>query len=70
MSVSKPAQPSRRRIITGASPAGALAATAVALPLVRQNALEVTATASAAPESSDGYRLTEHVLRYYQTARV
>ena len=52
-------------------PAGALAATAAALPLVQ-------APESAAPQEpadggssqGGGYRLSAHVQRYYQTAKV
>jgi hypothetical protein len=58
----------RRSLFAGAGAAGALAATAAVLPMV-QPAHE--AVAQAKPLDPDGgYQLTEHVARYYQTARV
>jgi hypothetical protein len=59
---------SRRTVFAGAGAVGAAALAAAALPLAREAAPVVTA---AVPESaSGGYQLTEHVQRYYQTARV
>jgi hypothetical protein len=59
---------SRRTLFAGAGTAGALAAAAALLP---KAALPVAATLPAAPAVADGgYQLTEHVQRYYQTARV
>lgn len=60
---------SRRRIFAGAGTVGALAAAAVALPALRQAEPEARATETASV-AGDGYRLTPHVLRYYQTARI
>lgn len=61
---------SRRKALAGAGTAGALAAAAAVLPL-GQKAPEVAAgPAPATPEPTGGYQLTEHVKRYYQTARV
>lgn len=58
---------SRRTLFAGAGTLGALAAAAVVLPGSQ-------ATAPAKPEpvanADEGYRLTEHVKRYYQSARV
>ena len=64
----KPAAVSRRTLFAGAGTAGALAAAAAALPLARPDATPVAAK-PAEPEG-DGYRLSEHVRRYYQTTRV
>jgi len=59
----------RRRLFAAGGTAGALAAAAAALPLVRQG--EVPAVeAAVAPEKGGGYQLTAHVQRYYTTARV
>jgi hypothetical protein len=68
-----PAEPalSRRTLFAGAGTAGALAAAAA---LLHGTQAEPTVTAAAGTagtaERSEGYRLTEHVKRYYQTARV
>lgn len=59
---------SRRTVFAGAGAAGALAVVATALPL-REQAATAPAVEKAA-EAEGGYRLTEHVQRYYQTARV
>lgn len=60
----------RRQLFAGAGVASALAATAVLLP-TRQPAPAVPdAAARPADENSTGYRLTAHVQRYYQTAKV
>jgi len=61
---------SRRTLFAGAGTAGALAAAAALLP---KSPVPAAPVASAAPKSVDsdgGYQLTEHVQRYYQTARV
>ena len=60
---------SRRTLFAGAGAAGALAAAATLLPLCQQAA--PVAAAGAIPDAAaGGYQLTEHVQRYYQTARV
>lgn len=59
----------RRRLFAGAGTAGALAAAAALLP--KQESVEAPppgATTDAA--QGGGYRVTQHVLHYYQTARV
>jgi len=59
---------SRRRLFSGLGAAGAVAAAAAALPLVKPAPVAV---ALALPNQSEGgYQLTEHVERYYETARV
>jgi hypothetical protein len=58
----------RRTLFAGAGTAGALAAAAALLPKAATPGL---AALPAAPAAADGgYRLTEHVQRYYQTARI
>ncbi len=59
---------SRRRVFAGAGAVGALAAAAAVLPLAKSGG-PVAASAKSAP-TEGGYQLTEHVQRYYQTARV
>ena len=58
----------RRRVFAGAGTAGALAAVAAVLPVTP--APPQVAHARKAPDATDGYQLTEHVRRYYQTAKV
>jgi hypothetical protein len=59
----------RRKLFAAGGTVGALAAAAAALPLVRGEADPVATTP--APESNEGgYRVTAHVLRYYETTRV
>lgn len=59
---------SRRRMFAGAGGVGALAAVAAVLPTAKTVA---PAPAVAQADNNDGgYQLTEHVKRYYQTARV
>jgi hypothetical protein len=63
------AAPSRRGFFMGAAAAGAAVAAVTALPGV--NAPEAAVKAlPPAPENGGGYSLSEHVKRYYQTARV
>jgi len=59
---------SRRRVFAGAGTVGALAAAAAVLPVTRQD--EARGDAAPKAEGSSGYRLTEHILRYYQTTKV
>lgn len=59
---------SRRTLFAGAGTAGALAAAAAALPLSRPTPEPVAA--KPAEPAGEGYRLSEHVRRYYQTTRV
>lgn len=58
---------SRRTVFAGAGVVGAAAAAAAVLPGVVQN---TAPAAVATPSATGGYQLTEHVQRYYQTARV
>jgi hypothetical protein len=61
----------RRKLLGAAGTTGALAAAATVLATQRSEP-EATAAdqAGAAPEKGGGYRLTEHVMRYYQTTKV
>lgn len=60
---------SRRRVFAGAGTVGALAAAAAVLPIAKPD--EGTARGDAGKaERSTGYRLTEHIQRYYQTTKV
>ncbi len=62
-------QPKRRQLVVGAGlAAGAAIAAAAAL---RHQADAPTEVAKAGPEAAkaEGYRLTDHVLRYYETTR-
>ncbi len=59
---------SRRTLFAGAGTAGALAVAAAVLPKTPAVAPVVAAAQPAA--DATGYQLTEHVQRYYQTARV
>lgn len=61
----------RRRVFAGVGTAGALAAVAAVLPLAPT---PVPAPAAVTPKLADDpdgrYQLTQHVQRYYQTARL
>lgn len=62
---------SRRRVFAGAGTAGALAAAAVVLPVARQTESVAAAAPGAPADDAHGrYQLTQHVQRYYQTAKV
>ncbi|WP_137893159.1 formate dehydrogenase [Ramlibacter sp. 2FC] len=60
---------SRRTLFAGAGSAGALAAAARLMP-VSPAAPAEPEPPRPAPARGGGYRLTEHVLRYYRTTRV
>ncbi|HLL10363.1 MAG TPA: formate dehydrogenase [Rubrivivax sp.] len=59
----------RRNLVAGAGAVGAAAAAAALLP-VQPTAVPVATAAAVAEPAGEGYRLSEHVQRYYQTARV
>jgi hypothetical protein len=63
-------KPSRRGFFFGAAAAGAVAATAVALPGVVSESQDVLPDARPVPEKGGGYNLSEHVKRYYKTTRL
>lgn len=61
----------RRAVLAGTGTAGALAAAAALMPGRERHAPAVKGPVSAAPEdASGGYRLTEHIRKYYRAARV
>lgn len=61
----------RRTMLAGAGTVGALAAAAAVLPSQRSQVPEPGAESEAAPrDTSAGYRLTEHIKRYYSTTRI
>lgn len=64
-----PPKPSRRGFFFGAAATGAAAAAVMALPGVQAPEAAV-APPRPAPEKGGGYSASEHVERYYQTARV
>ncbi len=59
----------RRTMLAGASTVGALAATAAVLPAL-QSVPPQQAQAKPLPDTAAGYRLTEHVKRYYASTRI
>ena len=61
------AQPQRRQLVVGA---GVAAGAAIAATALRQHGEAPAAVAKAEPASAEsGYRLTDHVRRYYDTTR-
>ena len=60
---------SRRGMLVGAGVAGAAAVAASAIPQAARPPVAAAAP-QAAPEEGGGYRLSAHVMRYYQTAKV
>lgn len=69
MSEDKAPRLNRRAVFAGAGAAGALAGVAALVPLGTK--VEPQASAPAEPDAAKGgYQVTQHVLRYYQTARV
>jgi hypothetical protein len=61
--------PSRRGFFIGAAATGAAVAAVTAMPGLSAPSAELN-TLPPAPENGGGYSLSEHVKRYYQTARV
>ena len=59
----------RRKLLGAAGTTGALAAAATVLA-TRQESSDTADSAAQAPVQGGGYRVTEHVLRYYQTTKV
>ena len=58
----------RRGLLIGAGAAGAAVLAAGTLPGAADQVAEVVA--KAAPDTAAGYRLSAHVLRYYETTKV
>ncbi|MEP7099101.1 MAG: formate dehydrogenase [Burkholderiales bacterium] len=59
----------RRGLLIGAGAAGAAVLAVKALPGAGSVAPTVAATAKKVIDTSGGYQVTDHVLRYYETAR-
>lgn len=65
-------QKTRRQVVAGVAgvgTAGALAAGAALIPTADPRGAGDAVDAKAEPGKTPGYRVTAHVLRYYQTAR-
>lgn len=62
------AQPKRRSLLLGAGAAGAALVAAKIVPVAHTDI--ASAAAQVADDGSAGYRLSPHVIRYYETARV
>jgi hypothetical protein len=61
----------RRGVIAGAGAVGALAAAATVLrPSPTPDSAEASAEPTKANDAGSGYRVTEHIRRYYATARI
>jgi len=61
----------RRKLLGAAGTTGALAAAATLLATRNDDSTALAEDqAKAAPQQGGGYRVTDHVLRYYQTAKV
>jgi len=63
-------KPSRRSFFFGAAATGAAAAAMVALPGAPALESALQAPSKPAPENGGGYSLSDHVKRYYKTARL
>lgn len=63
-------KPSRRGFMLGAAVAGAATAAAVTLPKMAEPEASAAEQNPPAPEKGGGYRVTEHVKRYYQTTLI
>lgn len=64
------AKPDRRQMLAGAGTAAALATAALVLKTPHRGAPAPEAATNAEPDAPAGYRVTDHVMRYYRTARV
>jgi hypothetical protein len=61
----------RRGVIAGAGAVGALAAAATVMPSAPSpDAVPAGGDAAKPADATPGYRLTEHIRRYYATARI
>ena len=60
----------RRQLLGAAGTTGALVATATLLASHHDSTPAEAAEAPPTPEKGGGYRVTAHVLRYYQTTKV
>jgi hypothetical protein len=64
------AKSSRRGFLWGAAATGAAATAVATLPKVQQADPAPTTEAPPAPERGGGYRVSEHVKRYYKSTLV
>jgi hypothetical protein len=64
------AKPSRRGFMLGAAVAGAATAAVVTIPKSHVAEPPVTEVEPPKPEAGGGYRLSEHVKRYYKSTLV
>ena len=60
----------RRAVLAGVGTVGALTATVALLPAAEPTNANPAAPLKPERDGAAGYRLTEHVKRYYQTTRV
>ena len=60
----------RRKLLGAAGTTGALAAAATLLASRDESVAQAEPEANTVPKQGGGYRVTEHVLRYYQTTKV
>lgn len=60
----------RRSLVLGTGVAGVAAVAAHALHQGATVAPAAALAANALPQAGDGYQVTQHVLRYYETAKV
>ena len=60
----------RRTMLAGAGTVGALAAAAAVMPSAKTAAPELQTGVNPTPDTAAGYRLTEHVKRYYASTRI
>ena len=65
-----PTKVSRRSVFAGASAVGAVAALTSLVPAIPAAVVPVARQAEPPPEKGGGYRLSEHVKRYYKTTLV
>ena len=65
-----PTRVSRRSVFAGASAVGVVAAVASLLPSIPAAVAPVARQTVPVPERGGGYRLSEHVQRYYKTTLV
>ena len=64
------AKPSRRGFMLGAAVAGAATAAVVTLPKSPAPQAPVAEETPPKPENGGGYRVSEHVKRYYKSTRI
>jgi hypothetical protein len=60
----------RRKLLGAAGTTGALAAAATLFASRDESVAPAEPEANTVPKQGGGYRVTEHVLRYYQTTKV